>query len=113
MQRPVISVIIAVLSIVIIAVIVFFWQQCTSDTSESGLAPVPVGPRVALADHHVCHRHAANKDTPKGAPVLVQAVPLDGARSALEQSGKASLCFVPGNSLTLALGPPRLRRVKV
>ncbi len=36
MQRPVISVIIAVLAIVIIAVIVFFWQQCTSDTSESG-----------------------------------------------------------------------------
>ena len=26
---------------------------------------------------------------------------------------EASLCLVPGNSLTLALGPPRLRRVKV
>ncbi|MEC4687061.1 MAG: hypothetical protein VST64_01975 [Nitrospirota bacterium] len=32
MQRPVISVIIAVLAIVIIAVIVFFWQQCTSES---------------------------------------------------------------------------------
>jgi hypothetical protein len=40
------------------------------------------------------------------------AVPLDGARPALEQNGKASLCLVPGNTLALTLGPPRLGRVE-
>lgn len=77
MPRSVISVIIAVLAIVIIAVIVFFWQQCTAESGwvqgswvcgvcsgQQPSEPSPLGPCLSSSGSFTTlARHKLKKDT--------------------------------------------------